>query len=169
MHALDCARPGRGASECVREQLSCACSLHEQALVLPGKERKRERGERRESDPRSPPVDRIGLITFDWMTLVHAILSRRTPHPQNVTIINMTVYTEPNVKTAATQDPISAIARAPRPRGPYTRFATACSRVEAAHIYHEAVRGSAGPSRATGVFFPSRDSGESPRSAQSSV
>ena len=36
---------------------------------------------------------------------------------------------------------------------PHTRLATACSRVEAAHIHHEAVRGSAGPSRATGVFL----------------
>ena len=36
---------------------------------------------------------------------------------------------------------------------PYTRLATACSRVEAAHIHHEAAQGSAGPSRATGVFL----------------
>ena len=38
-------------------------------------------------------------------------------------------------------------------RGHTHALATACSRVEAAHIHHEAAQGGAGPSRATGVFL----------------
>ena len=72
----------------------------------------------------------------------------RAPHPRHG--IPVTRH-----RTGAPQHGIRIreISSDPDPVRGLPQRTTACSRVEAAHTHHEAARGSAGPSGATGVFL----------------
>ena len=97
--------------------------------------------------PRSPRLRCVSSLDA-WSVTVRAAEPPRAPHPRHG--IPVTRH-----RTGAPQHGIRIreISSDPDPVRGLPQRTTACSRVEAAHTHHEAARGSAGPSGATGVFL----------------